>query len=220
MTVELHGYQRSVYARIARMALHEKRVGYTWREIDPFADNIPQDYLAMHPFRRVPTLVHDGFVIYETSAITRYIDEAFDGPRLQPDDPAARARMAQIVSIIDSYGYWPIVRQVFAQRVFRHLMGHEPDEIEIREGLAASQDVLRALESLNTAGHFLVGEALSLADVHLAPMLAYFTLAPEGVAQLAGYPRLSGWWGHMANRPSVVGTDPNRPIAQGEIVNV
>ena len=76
----------------------------------------------------MPTLVHDGFVLYETSAITRYVDEAFPGPALQPTEPAQRARMNQIVAIVDSYGYWPMVRQVFSHRVFRRPAGETGDE--------------------------------------------------------------------------------------------
>jgi glutathione S-transferase len=113
MTVELHGYRYSVYSWIARFALHEKGADYHWTEINPFADQVPADYLIKHPFKRVPTLVHDGFVLYETSAITRYVDEAFEGPDLQPPAPQDRARHNQIISVIDSYAYWPLVRQVF-----------------------------------------------------------------------------------------------------------
>ena len=46
-----------------------------------------ETYLALNPFGRVPTLVHDGFVLYETTAITRYIDEAFGGTRCSPAMP-------------------------------------------------------------------------------------------------------------------------------------
>lgn len=121
--VELHGYFYSVYTRIVRIALIEKGVQYCSVEVDPFAETVSAEYLALHPFSRVPTLVHDGFVVYETAAITRYVDEAFAGPSLQARDPRARASMNQVVSIIDSYGYWPMVRQVFSHRVFRPRLG-------------------------------------------------------------------------------------------------
>jgi hypothetical protein len=58
MSVHLYGYQYSVYAWIARLAMHEKGIGYTWVEINPFARDVPADYLAMHPFGRVPTLIN------------------------------------------------------------------------------------------------------------------------------------------------------------------
>lgn len=114
MATELHGYQYSVYSWIARLALHEKGVAYDWIEVNPFAEGIPASYLAMHPFKRVPALAHAGFVLYETGAITRYVDEAFEGPKLQPVEPRERARCNQIMSIVDSYAYWPLVRQVFS----------------------------------------------------------------------------------------------------------
>ena len=74
MAVTLHGYSYSVYLRIARMTMLEKGVAWRHVEIDPFADEIPADYLALNPFGRVPTLDHDGFILYETTAITRYLD--------------------------------------------------------------------------------------------------------------------------------------------------
>src|SRR5689334_25046846 len=99
MSLVLHGYRYSVYVRIARLTLAEKGVAYDRVEVNPFAPDPPASYLALHPFNRVPTLVHDGFVLYETGAITRYIDRAFPGPALQPTGPHALARMDQIIGI-------------------------------------------------------------------------------------------------------------------------
>src|SRR6266852_6085361 len=96
-TLVLHGYRYSVYVRIARLALAEKGVAYDRVEVNPFAPDVPADYFALHPFGRVPTLVHDDFALYETGAITRYLDETFAGPRLQPTVPRERARMTQII---------------------------------------------------------------------------------------------------------------------------
>src|SRR5436190_22831101 len=110
MAVVLHGYRYSVYVRIARLALAEKAVAYDRVEVNPFAPDVPASYLALHPFGRVPTLVHDGFTLYETGAIIRYIDRAFPGPALQPTEPKALARMDQAIAIVDAYGYWPVVR--------------------------------------------------------------------------------------------------------------
>src|SRR5436190_12009725 len=144
MTLVLHGYCYSVYLRIVRLALAEKGVAYDRVEVNPFAPDVPAAYLGLHPFGRVPTLVHDGFVLYETGAITRYIDRAFPGPALQPREPRALARMDQIIGIVDSYAYWPMVRQVFAQRVFRQQSGQPFDEADVARGLAATPRVLAA----------------------------------------------------------------------------
>jgi glutathione S-transferase len=206
MSLVLHGYRYSVYVRIARLALAEKGVTYDRVEVNPFAPDVPASYLALHPFGRVPTLVHDGFTLYETGAITRYIDRGFPGPPLQPTGPQALARMDQIIGIVDAYAYWPLVRQVFSHRVFRPRAGQAGDEAEIARGLQASARVLSALEPL-------VGDGVTLADLHLGAMVAYFVQAPEGRQALQQYPRLAAWWARLSARPSFAATDPGLPDA-------
>jgi glutathione S-transferase len=208
MSLVLHGYRYSVYVRIARLTLAEKSVAYDRAEVNPFAPDVPASYRALHPFGRVPTLIHDGFALYETGAITRYIDRAFPGPALQPAGPRALARMDQIISIVDSYGYWPMVRQVFSHRVFRPRMGQPADEAEIARGLAASAKVLAALEPL-------IDDGVTLADLHLGAMMAYFVQAPEAATALRLCPRLAAWWAQLSRRPSFAATDPGPPT-EGE----
>jgi glutathione S-transferase len=94
MALVLHGFRYSVYVRVARVALAEKGLAYEHIELDPFAPDMPVEYLDLHPFKRVPTLVDGDFVLYETEAITRYIDEAFPGQVLQPTEPRYRARIS------------------------------------------------------------------------------------------------------------------------------
>jgi glutathione S-transferase len=203
MSVELHGFQYSVYSWIARLAIHEKGVAYDWAEVNPFVEQVPEQYLALHPFKRVPTLVHGRVVIYETSAITRYVDEAFKGPVLQRTLPTERARCNQIISVADSYAYWPLVRQVFGHGVFRPRLGRPSDAIEVRQGLDAAPRVVGALEKLVSDSPFLCGTEVSLADIHLAPMLGYFAMFPEGKALLDRHERLGTWWSMMSNRETI-----------------
>jgi glutathione S-transferase len=213
MPMELYGYQYSVYSWIARLALAEKGVDYHWIEINPFAPDVPESYLALHPFKRVPALVHDGLQVYETGAITRYVDEAFSGPRLQPTDPRLRARCSQFLSIVDSYVYWPLVRQVFSHRVFRPRSGRPSDTTEIQKGLAEAPRVLAALDRLAADAEYLCGAEISLADIHLAPMIGYFAMAQEGEALLKTHSKLSKWWSAIAARSAYCATMPRFPAA-------
>lgn len=214
MPLILHGYHYSVYVRIARLVLAEKGVAYDRVEVNPFSPDIPAAYLTLHPFGRVPTLVHDGFALYETGAISRYIDRAFPGPSLQPRDARALARMDQIIGVVDSYAYWPLVRQVFSHRVFRPRLGQPADDAEVARGLASATRVLAALEELAASDTFLVGPAISLADLHLGAMIAYFAAAPEGATMIEAYPRLAGWWKRLQARPSMAATAPGLPVTQ------
>lgn len=212
MALALHGYRYSVYVRIARLVLKEKGLAYEQVEVNPFVADVPADYLALHPFGRVPTLVHDGFALYETGAITRYVDRAFPGPALQPADPKWLARMDQIMGVVDAYAYWPLVRQVFVHDVVRPHMGTAGDAAELEKGLEAAAKVLDALEALAAADPWLTGPDISLADLHLGAMVAYFAQSPRGAELLAARPRLAAWWRRLGERPSFVSTEPGLPV--------
>ncbi|MDW3204624.1 MAG: glutathione S-transferase family protein [Alphaproteobacteria bacterium] len=208
--LELHGYRDSVYSWIVRLTLHEKGVDYRWVEVDPFALVVPQTFLDMQPFCRVPVLVDGDFQIFETCAITRYLDEAFDGPPLQPTTAQSRARQAQIVSIIDSYGYWPLVRQVFVHGWYHQKSGEEPSPEELATGLAAAPRVLGALERLAAPeGVFLLGALPTLADLHAFPVVDYFAMTEPGADLLGRYPKLAAWHTAMTKRETVQKTRPH-----------
>ena len=95
--IELIGLGISVYTRIARLALEEKQVNYSLNEVDIFAEaGPPASYLSLHPFGMIPCLRQDDFVLYETGAITRYVDECGNGAMLQPENTRQRAQMNQV----------------------------------------------------------------------------------------------------------------------------
>ncbi|MEM6374318.1 MAG: glutathione S-transferase family protein [Pseudomonadota bacterium] len=208
MPLTLYGYRFSVYSRIARMALHALDLPYQMVEVDPFADP-PDPMLArVTRFGRVPVLDHDGFTLCETAAITRYLASLNAVRALVPDDPKARARMDQVIAVIDAYGYWPMVRQVFSHGVFRLLLGAEADPKMIAAGLADARPVLAQLEEIAVEGQVLNGQYMTLADIHLAPMLDYFTAAPQGADAVTRHSALSRWWAQAQADPAYIATDP------------
>jgi glutathione S-transferase len=203
----LFGAAYSVYVRIARLALEEKRAPYRLVEVDIFADGgPPPDYLHRQPFGRIPAFEHDGFRLYEAGAISRYVDEAFPGPSLQPSEPRARARMNQIIGILDSYAYRTLVWDIFVERVRAPANGRAPDEAKIAAALPKARTCLHALEDLMGAHPWLAGPALTLADLHAAPMFAYLRLADEGAKLMADDANLQRWWQAIATRPSLLST--------------
>lgn len=205
--IRLLGLQISVYTRIARLALAEKRLDYDFEEVDIFADDgVPQDYLARNPFGTIPCLLQDDFVLYETAAITRYVDDICPGDSLQPSAPAARARMNQVIGMLDSYCYQPMIWEVYVQRVVVPAGGGEADESRIEAALPVLRLALDQLDGWRGESGFLVGESVTLADLHLYPMLAYFIDTPEGEALLTDFPRLQHWLHSMRARPSVRAT--------------
>ena len=114
----VYGARYSVYVRSVLLALTEKGVAHGVVEVDIFAkDGPPADHLARHPFGKIPAFEHDGFRLFETPAIARYVDEAFPGPALQPADPKDRARMMQAIGILDSYAYRCWIWDIYVERV-------------------------------------------------------------------------------------------------------
>ena len=200
----LYGLSRSVYTRIARLALEEKGVRYALEEVEIFGPaGVPAEHRARQPFGRIPAFAHDGFTLYETGAIIRYVDEAFAGTRLQPHDPRERARMNQVIGIVDSYCYRPMIWGVFFTRIVAPAEGFQADEGHLAETLAKSRTCCRALEGILGSKRYFTGDELTLADLHALPILLYFSMAREGAETLAAHTRLRAWLDNMAARPSV-----------------
>jgi glutathione S-transferase len=202
--LRLLGLRVSVYTRIARIALAEKNIDYRFEEVDIFADaGPPAGYLELNPFGAIPCLLHGEFVLYETAAITRYLDEVFPPPRLQASEPQLRARMNQIISILDNYSYRPMVWDVYVQRSVVPAGGGEADEPLIASALPGIRRVLQQIDDWRGEQRFLAGDRLTLADLHAYPMLHYFVETPEGLQMLNSFPRLQQWMRIMQARDSV-----------------
>jgi len=201
------GAPYSVYVRAVRLTLEEKGVPYEVVPVDIFASGgPPPEHRSRHPFGRIPAFEHAGFCLYEAGAITRYVDEAFPGPRLQPDDARGRARMNQIISILDSYAYRTLVWEIYVERVARPASGAASDEQKIAGALPKAEICLSALAELMGDAPWLTGTAITLADLHAAPIVAVFRLAPEGAILLDHETRLREWWERISTRPSFLRT--------------
>ena len=202
MSVKLYGIPGSPYVQAAMLGLTEKGVDYELVRIAPPEHKGP-DHMARHPFGKVPALDHDGFMLYETQAILRYVDQAFPGPQFEPATAQEAARMNQIIGIVDCY----MIRAWSADISFERIMaprffGRACDEAKVAAALPQATVCAEAVEAL-CAGPYLTGESLTLADLHLAPHYNYFRQTPEGEAMLADKPGLARWFAHLSQRESV-----------------
>lgn len=203
----LFGAAYSVYTRICRLVLAEKGVAYRFEEVDIFGPGgVPAEQLRRQPFGRIPAFEHDGFALFETGAITRYIDEVFAGPALQPAGPRARSRLNQAISILDSYAYPHWVWGLFVERVRKPLRGAAADEAKVAASLPVADTCCDALAAILGDQPYLSGEGLSLADLHAAPMLACLAMTDEGRAMIAARPGFAAWWERLRLRPAMAET--------------
>lgn len=196
----VYGADYSVYVRIVRLVLAEKGIDYDLVPVDVFAaKGTPAWYFEHHPFGRIPAVEHDGFRLFETSAIARYVDEAFDGPALQPKDARTRATMNQIIGMLDAYAYRSMVWDVAVERLEKEA----PDEALVANGLRQAETVLRVLTALKPPGPWLLGDQLTLVDLHAASIIAYFVKVADGQKLLAAFADIQAWWDGIAKRPSL-----------------
>ena len=205
MTITVYGAAYSTYTRSVLIVLREKGVPYVLSEVDIFKP-IPAEYSARQPWGKIPAIDHDGFQLYETDAITRYIDETFPGAALQPGTPRERARMMQTIGIVDSYAYKAMVVDLFVQRAAMPKMGQSSDEAKIAAALPEAEKAADALVAVRGSGAWMAGQSFSLADLHLAPVVAYLCQTPEGRAMLERRPALAAWWERAAQRASIAET--------------
>ena len=229
--VELYHFWSSVCSVRCRMALEEKGVAWTSRYIDLFKfDQLTPEYLAINPMGVVPTLVHDGHKVRESSVINEYIEAAFDGPRLVPAEPLRAARMREFVHACDE-GFSAIVTLTMVKYILPKLRNRWSDDelrlqaerrptrfyqdvharavrgeitaAELAAARATIDELLDALERRLAPGPWIVGDAFTLAEISIAPYM--FRLAALGAEQFWSgekRPRVHEWYRRLAARPA------------------
>jgi glutathione S-transferase len=201
--VTLYGFPISTYVNVVRLVLAHKGVPFEFHDLE--AEMGGPSHLALHPFGRVPILDHAGFRIYETAAIAAYVDEAFDGPSLQPTNAKARARMNQWISALNSYYYPYIAFHLGHERLIYPALGIAADEKVVTVALPRIAVGLEVMErTLAQAGNYLTGDQLTLADFFLLPTMTTLGLTPEGQSMLASKPGIAAWRARLEALPSVM----------------
>jgi len=206
MSFVLHFIPGSPFGRSALIALEEKGAPYRLAPLAP-GEHKREPYLSRHPFGRMPLLEHDGFELYETQAILRYLDRVLPEPALTPADPRAAARMDQAMNINDWYLFTGVNNIIGFQRVVGPmLLGLTPDEAVIEAALPLGRTTFRELSRLLADQPYFAGGSLSLADILIAPQLEFLAVTPEWAILAEGLPNLDAWLERMRARPSMATT--------------
>lgn len=202
--ITVHGTPASTYVRTVRLLLEEAGTDYDLNSVDFFkGENNSAEYLAKNPFGKVPTLEVDGEFIYETAAITEYLDSVVANDKFSPSDPLSKARMRQIMAIIDSYFYPNAIRTIVIQRLIVPNQGGKTDEDAVKNAVAPGKTALEAIESLTVGSPYLLGSELTIADFYLIPIFIYLSNTPEFEAITADSPKINSWWNEVNQLPSV-----------------
>jgi glutathione S-transferase len=200
----VYGTPVSTYVRTVRLLLEQIGADYTLKSVDIFnGENQAAEYLAKHPFGKVPTLETDGKSLYETAAITQYLDATVADHEFTPSDPFLQARMRQIMAIVDSYLYAPVITNIVTQQLIVPSQGGSPDEAKVRDSIAPAQKATEAIEAIIAGGPYLIGDRLSIADFYLVPIFFYLSQTSAFTMILAQSPKLISWWNSAKQLPTV-----------------
>jgi glutathione S-transferase len=155
-------------------------------------------HLKLHPFGVIPVLDDDGFLLYESRAIARYLDQKLPGTALVPADVKAKARMEQWISVEQSYLTPPMLTLVH-QRFLGPMQGKSPDEAVVARALEDADKALRVADQALAAQEYFAGGTFSLADVFWMPCIQHLYLAQAGDL-VANNRHVATWWKNVTSR--------------------
>jgi glutathione S-transferase len=242
MSLVLYNHPISTCSQKVRVTLAEKGLDFEERVVElSRAEHLEDWYLALNPNGVVPTLAHDDEVVTDSSAICEYLDEVFGGPKLTPADAAPRARMRAWMRYLEEIPTVAIRAPSFNAMFAARLMGLPAEEFEaltarmplrkhflrrmepagfpapmIEESLESLAKCIARVEgALSEGGPFLLGEALTIADLVLLP-----TIVRMEDLQLCDHwrdkPLVAAWYRAMQRRPSFAAAyydGSRRPLA-------
>lgn len=227
--IELYHAWDSFCSFKVRLCLEEKGLDWTGRHIELMKfENLRPDYLAINAAGVVPTLIHDGTVITESTIINEYLDDAFPDVALKPADARARAAMRLWVRHEED-ALFTAVRPASLNLMMKQALGRyseaeldallkhhpRPDRVDfLKQTFKAPYDpdaversrrrLRRALARMDETlrhGKWLAGEFYSLADIAAAP--AIDRIEHLGMADLwDGLAGVSGWVERLKARPA------------------
>jgi glutathione S-transferase len=227
--LELYNFAQSTCSLKIRICLAEKQIEWMDRRlVSKDEDHLKDWYLKLNPNGVVPTLVHDGVPIIESSVILQYLDEAFPEPSLIPAEPARRAALRAWLAFVDHVPT-PAVRypsfqfgglrkkfekmsdEEFAARARRSPLKSDFYEKMGRTGFPereierASDDIRKTASRMDAmlavSGPWLFGD-YTIADIAVAPLMD--RMEDLGMAHLweKSHPRVADWLARMQARPA------------------
>ena len=206
--IELFGARQSTYLRVAWMTCEEKGASYTVLPGMPHSPEI----LAMHPFGRIPAMRHGSVTLFESKAIATYVDRVVPGPALIPRDPVGQARVEQWISAVNT-SIEPVWTIYFRAHVFPKGPDGAADQETVAAQLPAIKSHLLVLDRVLSGSMWLTGEAFTLADIAVLPILHYLHQFPEGAALAGECEHVEAYFAKMSARPAARATVPP-PMSQ------
>jgi glutathione S-transferase len=194
--LKIFGHPASTCTRKVLMTCAENDTAYELTTVD-FAkgEHKQQPHLSRQPFGQIPAIDDDGFAIYESRAICRYVDEKA-GNKLVPKDLKTRAVMEEWISV-ETSNFTPHAMKF----IYHHTFGRAQDAAVLESAGKGLETALGVMEARLAKSPFLAGAELTLADVCFMPYIEYAMGTPVKET-FAKFPHVSAWWNKVSERPT------------------
>ncbi len=195
--IRLYDYPDCPFCQKVRVVLAEKDLEYERVLVDLRKnEQKTPEFLKLNPYGKVPVLIDDEVVVYDSTIINEYLDEEYPNPPLMPEDSAGRARVRLLEDFADN-SFIPPAGMALAEM---HRPEAERDADKLRRYQGEVGRVLGRLEASLEGKSFLVGD-FTLADVAFVPRVL---LLPQlGIELDARFQGIAAWIARLRERPSV-----------------
>ncbi|KAL1739431.1 glutathione S-transferase, partial [Schizophyllum fasciatum] len=185
--------------------LHELNVPFEYIKLDMLrGEHKNPEYMKNQPFGAVPYIDDDGFILFESCAICRYLCRKYaerGGSALYPvDDLVAFARVEQGISI-EMTAFDEVVRAMFTEKVYKPMRGQQGSEELYQEALAKFDQKLDVYEKILGERKFIAGDVFTLADLFHIPYATRLQPA-TGCDLLEKKPNVARWYKSIIARPA------------------
>lgn len=198
--MKVYGHPMSTCTRKVLMTLAEKGARADLQMVDIMkGEGHSPEHLARQPFGQVPVFEDDdGWQLYESRAICRYLDAKLPGPALLPADPRQRALAEQWISI-EASNFSPAAMKIVWNLFFNKFFGKEPDMAAVEDGRKGVKKAVAVMDKQLTGRNFLVGDGLTLADICFMPYIEYLAAAGE-IGLIHESEKVAAWWRRLSDR--------------------
>ncbi|KAJ3558435.1 hypothetical protein NP233_g11507 [Leucocoprinus birnbaumii] len=202
MVLKLWGYCQSPFSKLVAVVLHEKNIPFEYTEVDLLkGEQKNPEFLSKQPYAQVPVIDDDGFVLYESRAIIRYLAEKYadQGTSLVPKDVQKRALLDQ-AAWGEVFHFNQSAGAIMVELLYKKWFNQETDVQKLEESTKALSAKLDIYEQILSKQRYLAGDELTLADIQHLP---YGTLLGEvNVNLIQERPNVSRWFTEISSRPS------------------
>ncbi|TFL00682.1 glutathione S-transferase [Pterulicium gracile] len=205
MVYMVYGVDASTCTQRVALAFHEKKVPFQFAAIDHYSgEHKSSEFVAKQPFGRIPYLDDDGFTLFESRAIGRYIASKHpdQGTPLIPTGEKALAKFEEAMSI-EAFNFEAYAYRAVAEGVFKEMFhSGTPDPAVVKGFMDVLSTKLDTYEKILSNQKYLAGDTITLADINHLPYGSMLPLLKLDTLENPARPHVARWWRERQERPS------------------